>query len=52
MEYWGHTLFGKVLLVDGIGNLGFGEAGELFALGDKVLRIIVIDQAVVGVTAN
>ena len=48
----GGTLLGKILLEGGTGNLGFGEAGELFALGDTVLWKIEMNQAVVGATAN
>jgi gluconolactonase len=48
----GGTLLGRILLEGGIGNLGFGEAGELFAMGNQILWKINLDKAVVGAFAN
>lgn len=41
-------LLGKVLIEDGIANLGFGEAGVLFAMGDTKLWRIDLSKSVVG----
>ena len=48
----GDTLLDKILLEGGIGNLGFGEAGKLFAVGDTVWWRVDLNKAVVGATAN
>jgi gluconolactonase len=46
------TLLSRVLLEVGIGNLGFGKPGELFAMGDTVSWKTALNKPVVGATAT